>query len=132
MNKGLESDNTKGVRDLKQILRPLKKVQINIGLEKVDNHKGISVKVLLDSRATGIFADRKFVEKNSFKLEKLERPVKIRNIDRTGNSGGLVTHEIEVNVYYQGHCYESPREKRVSHAFKYLISNIKSYNGIKV
>jgi len=24
-------------------------------------------------------------------------------VDKTGNSEGLVTHEIEVNVYYQGH-----------------------------
>lgn len=51
----------------------------------------------------GMFADRKFIEKNSFKLEKLKRPVKVRNVNETGNSGGLVTHEIEVNVYYQGH-----------------------------
>jgi len=69
----------------------------------VDNHKGISVKALLDSRATGMFADKKFVEKNGFKLEKLERPVRIRNVDKTGNSRGLVTHEIKVNVYYQGY-----------------------------
>jgi len=51
----------------------------------------------------GMFADRKFIEKNSFKLEKLKRPVKVRNVNETGNSGGLVTHEIKVNVYYQGH-----------------------------
>jgi len=76
---------------------------MNIGLKRVDNHKGISVKVLLDSGATGIFVDKKFVEKNSFKLKKLERPVRIRNIDRIGNSGGLVTYEIEVNMYYQEH-----------------------------
>jgi len=50
-----------------------------------------------------MFADKKFVEKNGFKLEKLDRPVRIRNVDGTGNSGGLMTHEIEVNVYYQGH-----------------------------
>jgi len=50
-----------------------------------------------------MFADRKFVEKNGFKLEKLERPVRIRNVDRTGNNGELVTHEIEVNVYYWRH-----------------------------
>jgi len=47
-----------------------------------------------------MFANKKFVEKNSFKLEKLDRPVRIRNVDGTGNSGGLITHEIEVNVYY--------------------------------
>ena len=69
----------------------------------MDSHKGVSVKALLDSGVTRIFADKKFVEKNSFKLEKLDRPVRIRNIDGTENSGGLVTHEIEVNVYYRGY-----------------------------
>jgi len=29
-------------------------------------------------------------------------------------------------------CYESPRGERVSHAFTHLISNIKSYNGVKI
>jgi len=29
-------------------------------------------------------------------------------------------------------CYESPREERVSHVFKYLISNIKLYNEVKI
>jgi len=59
---------------------------MNIGLERVNNHKGISVKALLDSGTTGMFVDRKFVEKNGFKLEKLERPVRIQNVDRTENS----------------------------------------------
>jgi len=77
MNKGLESDNTEGVRDLRQTLQPLKEVWMNIGLERVDNHKGISVKALLDSGVMGMFADKKFMERNGFKLEKLERPVRI-------------------------------------------------------
>jgi len=47
-----------------------------------------------------MFADKKFIKKNGFKLEKLDRPVKIKNVDGMGNSRGLVTHEIEVNVYY--------------------------------
>jgi len=76
---------------------------MNIGLERVDNHKGISVKALLDSGATGMFVDKKFVEKNGFKLEKLERPVRIQNMNRTENSGRLVTYEIKVNMYYQEH-----------------------------
>ena len=103
MNKGLASNNTEGVRDLRHMLQPLKEVWMKVGLEKIDSHKGVSVKALLDNSATGIFVDKKFVEKNSFKLEKLDRPVRIRNMDGTGNSRGLVTHEIEVNVYYQGH-----------------------------
>ena len=103
MNKGLTSDNTEGVRDLRHTLRPLKEVWMKVGLEKIDSHEGVSVKALLDSGAMGMFADKKFVERNGFKLEKLDRPVRIRNVDGTGNSGGLVMHEIEVNVYYQGH-----------------------------
>jgi len=72
-------------------------------LEKVDNYEGVLVKALLDSGATGMFTDKKFIEKNGFKLEKLNRPVRIRNVNGTGNSGGLVMYEIEVNMYYQGY-----------------------------
>ena len=90
-------------RDLRRTLRPLNEVWMTIEMEKVDTHEGVTVKALLDSGATGMFADRKFVEKNGFKLEKLERAVRIKNVDGTENSGGVVTHEIECNVYYKGH-----------------------------
>jgi len=73
---------------------------MQVGIEWVDNHEGASVKAFLDSKATGMFADKKFVKKNGFKLKKLDRSVKIKNVDGMGNSGGLVTHEIKVNVYY--------------------------------
>jgi len=35
-------------------------------------------------------------------------------------------------ILKEGPCYESPRKERVSHAFTQLISNIKSYNGVKI
>jgi len=47
-------------------------VWLNIGIEKVDNDKGVSVKALLDSGATGMFADRKFVEKKRLQIRKVE------------------------------------------------------------
>ena len=50
-------------RDLRHTLQPLNGVWITIGMEKVDTHEGVTVKALLDSRATGMFADRKFVER---------------------------------------------------------------------
>jgi len=92
-----------GERDLRHTLWPLNEVWMTIGMEKVNTHKGVTVKALLDSGATRMFADRKFVEKNGFKLERLERAVRIKNVDRTENSGGMVTHEIECNIYYKRH-----------------------------
>ena len=76
---------------------------MKVGIEKLDNHKGVTVKALLDSGATGLFADRKFVEKHGFKMQKLDRPVNVKNVDRTKNSGGMITHEIEVNIFFKGH-----------------------------
>jgi len=37
---------------------------MRVGLEKIDTYEGVTVKALLDSGATGMFVDRKFVEKH--------------------------------------------------------------------
>ena len=50
---------------------------MNIGLEKIDTHEGVSVKILLDSSATGIFMSKQLADKQDFKLEKLSRPIKL-------------------------------------------------------
>jgi len=76
---------------------------LNIGVEKVDTHKGITVKVLLDSGMTGMFKDKKMTAKHRFRLQKLERPVTVRNVDGINNSGGAITHQVKVNVYYKNH-----------------------------
>ena len=76
---------------------------MKIGLEKIDTHERVTVKVLLDSRATGMFIDKKFAERHGFKLERLEKPLIVTNMDSSNNSGGRITHKIECNVYYRGH-----------------------------
>jgi len=58
-------------RDVRRTLKPLREVWLEVGIEKLDNHDGVTVKALLDSGATGIFVDKKFVEEHSFRLEKL-------------------------------------------------------------
>jgi len=50
-----------------------------------------------------MFVDKKFTERNRFKMEKLKRPLKMTNVDRSNNNGGDITHEVECNVYYKGH-----------------------------
>ena len=81
----------------------LREVQLNIGVEKMDIYKGITVKVLLDSSMTRMFMDRKMVVRNGFKLQKLERLVVVRNVDSINNSRGVIIYQIEVNVYYKSH-----------------------------
>jgi len=81
----------------------LREVWLNIGVEKIDIHEGVIVKALLDSGTTGMFMDRKMVAKHRFRLQKLNRPVTVRNVDGTNNSAGAITHQVEVNVYYKNH-----------------------------
>jgi len=81
----------------------LKEIWLNIGVEKINIHEGTTVKVLLDSRATGVFMNRKITAKHSFRLQKLERPPMVKNVNRTYNSEGTITHQVEVNVYYKNH-----------------------------
>ena len=65
---------------------------MNIGVEKVDTHKGVIVKVLLDSGTTGMFMDWKMAVRHGFKLQKLERLIVVRNVNGTNNSTGAITH----------------------------------------
>ena len=69
----------------------------------MDTHEGVTIKVLLDSGTMGMFIDRKTVAKHGFRLQKLERLVRVKNVDGTYNSGGAITYEVEVNVYYKSH-----------------------------
>ena len=76
---------------------------MNIGVEKVDMHKGIIVKVLLDSGVIGMFMNKKIAARYGFRLQKLERPVTVKNVDSINNSREVITHQVEVNVYYKNY-----------------------------
>jgi len=97
------TDPEKQQREVRRTLKGLREVWMQIGVEKIDTHKGVSVKALLDSGATGLFMNKKCAERGGFKLIKLGRPIIVRNVDGTGNSGGSITHEVEVNLYFKGH-----------------------------
>ena len=97
------TNTTKRVRDMQCILWLLREVWMKIGLEKLENHEGVAVKVLLDSRATELFINRTFAKEKGFKLEKLKKPLLVRNIDRIVNVGGAITHQVECNMFFKGH-----------------------------
>jgi len=76
---------------------------LNVGVEKLNMHEGITVKALLDSSATGMFMNKRMVARHGFKLQKLKRPITVRNMDGINNSGGVIIYQIEVNIYYKGY-----------------------------
>jgi len=51
----------------------------------------MTVKVLLDSSVTGMF-DKRTAEKHSFKLQKLEKPLIVKNVDSARNNKGSIIH----------------------------------------
>jgi len=76
---------------------------MKVGLEKLESHKGIVVRVLLDSGAAGLFIDTTFAQEKGFKMEKLKKPLLVRNVDGIVNAGGAIMHQIECNMFFKGY-----------------------------
>ena len=90
-------------REVRQTFKPLREVWMSIGIEKIDTHERRTVKAFLDSGATGLFMSKSLAQKGGYRLIKLDQPLQVRNVDGTRNSGGAITHEVEVNMFYKGH-----------------------------
>ena len=97
------NNTTEKVRDIRCTLQPLREVWLKVGLEKLESHEGVAVKALLDSRATDLFIDTTFAKEKGFKMEKLKKPLLVRNVDGTANAGGAITHQVECNMFFKGH-----------------------------
>ena len=69
----------------------------------MENHERVAVRALLDSGAMGLFMDMTFAREKGFKIEKLKNPLLVRNVDRTVNAGGAITHQVECNMFFKGH-----------------------------
>jgi len=76
---------------------------LKVGLEKLESHEGIAVKALLDSGVTGLFMDTTFAKEKGFKMEKLKKPLLVRNVDGMANAGGAITHQVECNMFFKGY-----------------------------
>ena len=82
-----------GKREVRRTFKILREVWLSIGLEKIDTYEGITVKALLDSGVIGMFMDRKTAARHEFKLQKLDRPVIVRNVDGMNNSTGAIYYK---------------------------------------
>ena len=75
---------------------------MKVGLEKLKSHEEIAVKVLLDSEVIGLFIDTKFAKKKKFKLEKLKKPLLVRNVDGMANVREAITYQVKYNMFFKG------------------------------
>jgi len=61
------------------------------------------VEILLDSGIIGLIISLEFTRKQGFKLKKMERPIYVRNVDKTFNKERPIENTVELNIYYQEH-----------------------------
>ena len=61
------------------------------------------MEALLDSGAIELVMSSEFARKQGFKLKKLERPMQVRNVDRSFNREEPIENTVEVNIYYKEH-----------------------------
>jgi len=99
----MSTNTTERVRDIWRTLWLLRKVWLKVGLEKLESLEGVAVKALLDSGAIGLFMDTTFAKEKGFKIEKLKKPLLVRNVDGTANAGGAIMHQVECNMFFKGH-----------------------------
>jgi len=80
----------------------LREVTVKIGLGKIDTQEKVTVKTLLDSRATRLVISLEFARKLRFKLKKIDESIYMRNMDGSFNKERPIKHTVKVNIY-QGH-----------------------------
>ena len=56
---------------------------IKVGLKSVDVHQMVDVDALLNSGTTGVFMDKKFAECNGIAMQKLDKLIRMYNVDGT-------------------------------------------------
>ena len=61
------------------------------------------VEALLNSGVIGLVMSSEFAKRQGFKLNKIEKPIYVRNVDRTFNKEEPIENTVEVNIYYQRH-----------------------------
>ena len=76
---------------------------MKVGLEKLENHEGVAVRALLDSRATGLFMDMTFAQEKGFKMKKLKKSLLVKNVDGTVNTEEAIIHQVECNMFFKGY-----------------------------
>jgi hypothetical protein len=64
----------------------------------------MSVKALVDCRATGDFIDSKYIISRNLPVQRLSQPILVLNVDGTPNQAGSISSIVNMVVDYKGHA----------------------------
>src|SRR5260221_9584134 len=78
-------------------------LNIQVELTSLTSLTSVSMSALLDSRATGMFINRSFVQKHQLETTPLPQPVLIRNVNSSLNENGSVMEEVHVTLHFRRH-----------------------------
>jgi hypothetical protein len=76
-------------------LQGTKSFYITLQIETLDKRSKVFMNALLDTGASGIFADKEWAKKQNFNFIPIKHPISVRNADGTLNSGGYIKNRIE-------------------------------------
>lgn len=77
--------------------------ELGVSIQTTDTGEVRSMRALLDSGATGLFANRDFVKRNRLTTRTLSRPIPVYNVDGSPNESGSITEVLEVVLRYRDH-----------------------------
>src|SRR5260370_19647959 len=78
-------------------------LNIQVELTSLTSLASISTSTLLDSRATGMFINRSFVQKHQLETTPLPQPILICNINGSPNENRSVMEEVHVTLCFRRH-----------------------------
>jgi len=79
---------------------------ISISCDRGRGKKTVETKALVDSSAGGTFINQNFARTKGFRLQNLEHPITVYNVDGTLNKRGTIVHFVKTNVKIGGRTQE--------------------------
>jgi len=74
-----------------------------IKISTTDTSEVHSIKVLLDSGATGNFIDKDFVRTKGISTWNVSHPIPVFNVDSSPNKAGQISEVVDIVLYYKTH-----------------------------
>ena len=97
-----------------------KSLIVKVEIQTTDTTEGRSGPALIDSGATGLFMDQRYVECYKLATQKLHHPIAVYNVDGSPNEAGCITETVEVILRLNGH----------SEQVNFTVTNLGKHNLI--